>query len=409
MAQMFDDRDVELKGQHLSGKTFDFIITGGVAAIESPRFIRELRRYGADVRVWMTPSAENFVSALVFEWASKKPVTTELSGIAEHISHSDAVIVAPCTLNFLSKMALGIADTAAATLVQSAMGRMPVFIAPSMHSSLAESASYHRHRKTLATMENVFFLEPQTKESKMKMISIESAVAEICHQMSALKLQRKPKVVISMGPTRSAIDDVRYVSNHSTGALGVQMAEEFFRRGFDVTAVAGPIQVSVPAHLKTISVKTNQDMKRAMKSEVDRGAEIAIFAAAVLDFDVSKASQGKLSSKASLNLSLKPSAKLIDSIKSKGLKRVGFKLESGVTEKELLRRAQEALKAQDVELLVANRLEDVSSEAHRAYLLTKGSSAVLKLNSREQIAQAVAVFFESKFKGDFARKSSRRA
>jgi hypothetical protein len=78
-----------------------------------------------------------------------------------------------------------------------------------------------------------------------------------------------------------------------------------------------------------------------------------------------------------------------------------------VSEKELIRRAQDALKSQDVELLVANRLEDVSLENHRAYLLTKGSVGVVKLNSREEIAQALAVFFESKFKGDLGRKAAR--
>jgi phosphopantothenoylcysteine decarboxylase/phosphopantothenate--cysteine ligase len=407
MAQMFDDRDVEIKGQHLSGKTLDFVITGGVAAIESPRFIRELRRFGAEVRVWMTPSSEKFVSPLVFEWASKCSVTTELSGIAEHISHSDAVIVAPCTLNFLSKMSLGIADTAAATLIQSAMGRMPVFIAPSMHVSLAETASYERHRKNLAQLKNVFFLEPQANESKLKMISIEAAVAVICHELSARHLSKKTTAVVSLGPTRSAIDDVRYISNHSTGALGLQIADEFFRRGFDVTAVVGPIQFALPSYLRCVSVRTNQEMKKAMKMEVDRGADIAVFAAAVLDFDVAKTSEGKLSSKNSLELKLKPSAKLIESIRSKNLKRVGFKLESGVSEKELIRRAQDALKSQGVELLVANRLEDVSPETHRAYLLSKGSAGVVKLNSREEIAQALAVFFESKFKSDLGRKAAR--
>jgi phosphopantothenoylcysteine decarboxylase/phosphopantothenate--cysteine ligase len=409
MAQIFDDRDVEIKGQYLAGKTLDFVITGGVAAIESPRFIRELRRFGAEVRVWMTPSAEKFVSPLVFEWASKRVVTTELSGIAEHISQSDAVVVAPCTLNFLSKMALGIADTAAATLIQSAMGRMPVFIAPSMHVTLSESRSYERHRKSLAQLTNVFFLEPHSQESKLKMISVESAVAVICHELSARHLTKKAKAVVSLGPTRSPIDDVRYISNHSTGALGLRIADEFFRRGFDVIAVVGPIQVSLPPYLHVVSVKTNQEMKRAMRAQVDRGADIAVFAAAVLDFDVAETSQGKLSSKKSVELRLKPSPKLIDSIRSKNLKRVGFKLESGVSEKELLRRAQDALKSQKVDLLVANRLEDVSAESHRAYLLTHGSSGVLKLSSREEIAQALAVFFESKFKGDLSRKSSRRA
>ena len=409
MAQLFDDRDVEVKGQFLQGKLIDFVVTGGVAGIESPRFVRELRRYGAEVQVWMTPSAEKFVSALVFEWASKKPVITDLSGSAQHISKSDAVIVAPCTLNFLSKMSLGIADTAAATLLQSAMGRLPVFVAPSMHITLAESAAYARHRKSLASQAKMYFLEPMFKEAKRKMTTIEVAVAEVCHELLALQRGAKPKVVVSMGPTRSAIDDVRFVSNHSTGALGVQIADEFFRRGFEVSAVAGPIQVPVPDYLRVVSVSANAEMKRAIASEVRRGAEIVVFAAAVLDFEVTKPARGKLSSKVSHDIHLKPSAKLIDSIDSKNLKRVGFKLEAGVSEKELLQRAKEALLSQDVELLVANRLEDVSKDSHKAFLLTRGSPAAVRLESRDEIAQSIAVYFESKLNGQFGRKSSRRA
>jgi len=409
MAQLFDDRDIALKGHYLAQKKIDFVVTGGVASIESPRFIRELRRYGAEVRVWMTPSAEKFVSPLVFEWASKQAVITELSGSAQHISSSDAVVVAPCTLNFLSKIALGIADTAAATLIQSAMGRLPIFIAPSMHSSLADVPAFQKHKKSLSMMPLVHFLEPESSESKLKMISIESAVAAVCHRLQAQTFSSVPKVVIALGPTRSAIDDVRYVSNHSTGALGLQIAEEFYRRGFDVTAIAGPIQIPAPAFLRTIPVKTNSEMRRAMSEAVRRGADVAIFCAAILDFEVTQSARGKLSSRSSYDVALKPSPKLIDSISSPRLFKVGFKLESGVSEKELLQRAQEAIQKQKVELLVANRLEDVSSSGHRALLLTKGSEAAVRLNSRQEIAQALAVHFESKLKSQLRRKSSRRA
>ena len=409
MAQMFDDRDIALKGHYLAQKKIDFVVTGGVASVESARFIRELRRYGAEVRVWMTPSAEKFVSPLVFEWASKQVVITELSGSAQHISSSDAVVVAPCTLNFLSKVALGIADTAAATLIQSALGRLPLFIAPSMHSSLADVPAYQRQRKSLSMTPLVHFLEPESSESKLKMISVESAVAAVCHALQAQTFSSVPKMVIAFGPTRSAIDDVRYVSNHSTGALGLQIAEEFFRRGFDVTAIAGPIQLPVPSFLKTISVKTNSEMKKAMSDVVKRGADIAIFCAAILDFEVVKTIRGKLSSRSAFDIALKPSPKLIESINAPKLFKVGFKLEAGVSEKVLLQRAQEAIQKQKVELLVANRLEDVSSSAHRALLLAKGSAAAVRLNSRQEIAQALAVHFESKLKSHFRRKSSRRA
>src|SRR5947209_1037854 len=105
-----DDRDVEIKGDHLAGKSFDFVVSGGVASVEVPKIIRELRRYGANVRVIMSEGAHQFVTPLLFEWASKNAVVRALTGSAEHISNADAVLIAPATLDFISRVAHGLAD-----------------------------------------------------------------------------------------------------------------------------------------------------------------------------------------------------------------------------------------------------------------------------------------------------------
>jgi len=393
----FDDRDVVLKGTYLSGKQIDLIVTGGIASIECPRLVRELRRFGAQVRVVMTDAATKFVSPLVFEWASKNSVVTDLTGSAEHITSADAVVIAPCSLDFLTKVSLGLADSAAATLVQSALGRKPVIIATSMHSSLEQNPIFQQNKKTLQKIPGVFLLEPLSAEGKVKMQSIEEMAERICHVAGAKSKVRGRSIALSLGPTRSKIDDVRYISNFSTGSLGLAIANEFFRRGAVVHAIAGPVQVSLPKTLSVYSVTTNAEMKSEFQEVIRKEKPVAaIFAAAVLDFEIQKRLKGKSSSKDSLSVSLKPTSKLINEIKVKGLLRVGFKLESDVTVDELWKSARSSFKSNKCDLLVANRLEDVRSDSHEAYLFSNGKSDPILMVGREAIARELADAIESK-------------
>jgi len=354
---VLDDRDVVLKGSQLAGLSVDLVVAGGIAAVEAPKLIRELRRYGASVRVFMTASACKFITPLSLEWASRQSVVTDLSGSAEHIASSDMVVVAPATLDFVGKASWGLADSAALTLVQSALQRLPVFFAPSMHESLSQNPLFQENKRRLSKLKNVFFLDPVAAEGKMKAQGFESMVARICHLAGSASQLRGQKVGLTLGPTRSIVDDVRYLSNRSSGAMGLAIADELYRRG------AAEV-------LQKVDVKTNGEMHRELSQIVARKKPSAlIFAAAVLDFDVESARSGKTSSAGGFEVSLRPSKKIIHSFaKFKGVK-VGFKLESQISEKSLVLRARESLKQHQLSFVVANRLEDVSKTAHRAFLV----------------------------------------
>jgi phosphopantothenoylcysteine decarboxylase/phosphopantothenate--cysteine ligase len=203
---IMDDRDVDIKGDHLKGRSIDFVVAGGIACIESPRIIRELRRYGARVRVWMTRSATEFVSPRVFEWASKDSVITDLSGAAEHITHADAIVIAPATLDLIAKISLGLADSPALTMIQSALARKSIFAVASMHESLAENPILRSHLATLSKISKFKFIESVAAESKLKMPPAEHFVAEVSHSLSKSALKNRA-IAISVGPTRSYADD----------------------------------------------------------------------------------------------------------------------------------------------------------------------------------------------------------
>lgn len=392
---MRDDRDVEIKGDHLYGRTIEFVVTGGIACIESPRMIRELRRYGARVRVWMTKAATEFVSPRVFEWASKEPVITDLTGAAEHITHADAVIVAPATLDFIAKTSMGFADSAALTMVQSALSRVPIFFMPSMHESLAENPIHQQHLENLKRISKLNILSSKREESKLKMLSPESLAAFVCHEISQSHL-KGARVAMTLGPTRSYADDIRYLSNRSSGALGIAIADELFRRGADVHSICGPLSVSPPDYLKFTFVETGEQMaaefEKIIKSK--NSPQIGIFCAAVLDFEIETKLSGKVSSEKNWELKLKPSSKLIERFRDAPITKVAFKLESHVSEDELRSRAKTSALKYNADFCIANLFEDVSMHEHRAWIWCRRTNEWIVADSKLKIARELVRYLD---------------
>lgn len=376
---MRDDRDVDLLSDQLSSVQFDLIVSGSIAAVESVKWIRELRRYGASVRPFLTKGGAQFIQPLALEWAAKAPVVTESTGQAEHISFSDAIIVAPASLNFINKMSLGIADSPALAAVQSAIGRKPVFVFPSMHLSLEESPIYQEHRDRLKKIKHVHFFDSKLQEGKAKLLSAEAAVAQISH----LFCRNGFRGLLTMGATRSYIDDVRFVSNESTGRVGISIADELYRSGFDIDIVSGPVEIEVPAYLQVTRVDTIQQMTRAVMAL--KKPRFAIFSAAVLDYEVKSKVSGKISSKVPPKIELKTAAKLIDMVKSQSCLKIGFKLSAGLSDQKFEALVREWNREKKCAYVVANRKEDLAD--YRAKIFDAGANEFSIVRSRQSLAQ----------------------
>ncbi|MBT3397999.1 hypothetical protein HOA55_01400 [archaeon] len=173
------DHQVDRIGDQLEGKTIALAITGGIAAIETPKIARHLRRYGATVNAYMTPSALKFVGRASLEWATERSVVVELSGLAEHICKEDMVVVAPATMNTINKIFNGVADNNVTSLVASALGSdIPVYLAPTMHESLYNNPFF---KKNLSQAEEygITLVEPRGGEGKAKMPLTETLVNEV--------------------------------------------------------------------------------------------------------------------------------------------------------------------------------------------------------------------------------------
>lgn len=177
---MNDDLKVDRVGDRLEGRTVALCITGGIAAVESVKLIRALRREGAEVSVFATSEALKFIGKAALEWAAAKPITTELSGLAEHICTENLVLIAPATINTVNAIASGLADNVVTTLVASALGQTtPVLIAATGHGSLWSNPVFRRNLETLPEMApHVRFLPPKEEEGKAKLPDIADLVEE---------------------------------------------------------------------------------------------------------------------------------------------------------------------------------------------------------------------------------------
>jgi len=386
--QHLDDRSVASLGTQLQGRHIDVVVSAGIACLETPKLLRELRRYGADLRVILTPKVESFVRPLCFEWASGQEVLTELSGAAEHISQADAVVIAPCTLDFLSKISLGLADSAAAALVQSVLGRRSVFIQPAMHSSLEKNPIYQRNLKTVSELPFVTILSAREEESKRKVPDVRETSREICHLINRYYRQDKiGRLLVLMGPTRSYLDDVRYISNYSSGRTGFAIADNFYRWGWTPDIVSGPVPINFPDVWSVSSVESIQEFAHTAGEHLKRHKyQSIIFAAALLDFEVTEKFQGKRSSKSAWSLELKPVEKLIPSLGKEVPIRVGFKLQSGKDRDSLTRIIKEAADKNHCEIVVGNNLEDISETSHPTQIYIRSEQKFCEAQNNQELS-----------------------
>ncbi len=393
------DHSVDLKFKTLKDRKIVLCVTGSIAAVETVKLARELRRYQASVQAILTASAEKFITPLALEWATQQKVITQLSSQAEHIVDADLVLVAPATLNTLNKVALGFADNPVTTTLASAWGqKLPIVFVPAMHDSLAHNPVLEKNRILLKNEKTFYFIEPKHEENKEKFPDAEVIVSEVSHILSQGPLKHK-KVLITAGPTRGPIDPVRYISNFSTGELGVRLAHELYIRGAEPTLVYGPGSVLPHSFYPVISVITPQEMLEAVLSQLQyQKYHAAIFSAAVLDHVPTQVHDVKLSSTQNLEVQFTPTPKIIREVDqvtrhsceniSKGLFKIGFKLEWKKSEEELAQLGMNALDSMNVECVVMNDLFKIKEEVHPALLLDRRGTSQ-KLHTKKEIIEAL--------------------
>ncbi len=392
---LIDDRDIVELGAHLKGQSIDIVVGGGIACVDAVKLIREFRRYGAEVRVIMTRAAQNFVQPLIFEWASKQPVLTQLSGSAEHLSGADAAVVFPATLDLIGRLSAGLADEAALTTLQSLLGRKPIILVPSMHEQLWQNPLFQERNQQLTKIKALHILEPVVDEGKRKSPPVDDIVQRSLHILANGPLKSK-NIIVTAGATLSPIDSVRFVSNRSSGATALSIASELYRRGAIPCVVKGVTSVEFPSRIDYLPVETVAEMKRLTLERVRALKPVAaIFAAAALDYSVSKPLKGKTSSRRKLSVTLIPSEKIIDAVQARGLIKVGFKLEAEGNQNELHQRVQQWNEKKFCDLVVANSLAMLRGAYRRAILVNAGGKLIATTLSNHELASQLCTWLET--------------
>jgi phosphopantothenoylcysteine decarboxylase/phosphopantothenate--cysteine ligase len=345
------------------------IIGGGIAAYKSLELIRELKKRGISVRCILTKAAEQFVTPLSVAALSGEKVYSDLFSLTDetemgHIELSrsaDLVVVAPATADLLAKMAGGLANDLASTTLLATDKR--VLVAPSMNVRMWQHPATYRNLRTLHS-DGILFVGPNEGDMACGEYGpgrLAERVEIVAAIEAALAPQDKPllgkHVLITAGPTREAIDPVRYISNHSSGKQGYAIAEAAIRLGAYVTLVSGPVNLPVPQGAGYFAVTSADEMLKAVESAIP--ADIAIFTAAVADWKVAKAANEKIKKQEDGSLPALAFAENQDILKTIATRKIGRpKLVVGFaaeTEK-VIEHAQAKLAKKGCDMIIANNV-----------------------------------------------------
>ncbi|MFX0023124.1 MAG: bifunctional phosphopantothenoylcysteine decarboxylase/phosphopantothenate--cysteine ligase CoaBC [Candidatus Hermodarchaeota archaeon] len=399
----------ESKGTILRGKTICMCLTGSVAVISSPIVARELMRLGAEVICVMSRAATELINPALMEWATGNKVITKLTGAVEHVylagdrpktvGKADLILICPATANTISKIACGVDDTPVTTVASTAFGSsIPIVIVPAMHESMYKHPILERNERQLREC-GVEILGPRISEGKAKIAKIDDIIDRVIDLLVTKKDLGGKKILITAGPTREAIDSVRFVSNKSSGRMGIELAKEASARGADVTLIAGECMVKLPNYLKTKHVVSTDDFINAVKDEIElKNYDFFISAAAVSDYKPTECIEGKISSDnvEELQVNMKLTPKIINVARKKdyNLFIVAFKAETNVSKSELIERAYNRLLKSEVDLIVANDIgrKDIgfSSKYNEVFIIDKKKRIIhVERNTKRYIASKI--------------------
>lgn len=348
-------------GTELSGKKIVLCVAGSVAAYKAIELARLLMRHGADVTCVASKAVTKLVQPDYFKWATGNEVITKLTGELEHIrladyKKSDLIIVYPATANTLGKLANGIDDTPISTILTVGFGsKIPILVCLAMHASMYENSAVKKNISFLK--KKIEFLSPRFVEGKAKVPEPEDVLEYTLKKFGVSPILQNKKILITAGPTIEHIDPVRVITNLSSGRTGILLASELISGGAKVTMVYGPGIEKPPQGARTINVKTSKEMFDATKKELKNKFDVVIMAAAISDYTPESTSKGKIkSNEKSLTIRLKKTPKIIDVIKNyqKNTLLVGFKAESNISKKNLIKLARKKQKESSADIIVAN-------------------------------------------------------
>ncbi len=392
---MVGDTGVSQLSNSLAGRKVLLAVTGGIAAVESIKLCRELRRHGATVSPMMTKEATKIITPLALSWGSNSDIISNWDSSMSQLDDYDGIIVAPATRNTISKHLNGIIDSPVMMALSAARAKhTPLIFVPSMHSDLFDDPVTNDILSQLSAEGSHVIIDHES-EGKRKQPSHNRIVAEFSNVVNT-ELPNRKRIAITLGSNLAPIDDVRSIINHSSGTTGWSISEYLYRMGHDVFCLAGRTGYYPNFNLPKVKYAEHprEMLDEAIKISSSFSPEVWIFSAAVLDY-LPEPFQNKIpSSKEGIQINLAPTQKHIPEIlKATGkCYSIGFKLESNLELGHLLERASSQMSRYSMDVVVANRLEDLNnSDTPRAWLLDSNgkSTEIANLTSLCEIIESL--------------------
>jgi phosphopantothenoylcysteine decarboxylase/phosphopantothenate--cysteine ligase len=350
-------------------------VSGGVAAYKAAELVRKLQQEGIDVQAVMTKSAQEFVTPLTFAAITGQKVITEMFGgetvgaganvesAIEHIAVAqriDLLVVAPATANTIAKMARGVADDFLTTLYLATTA--PVVIAPAMNVNMWEHPATQENVETLRAR-GVHVVAPEEgylacgMTGAGRLASVDAITAAVLGRLGVAHDLQDETIIVTAGPTCEDLDPVRFLTNRSSGKMGYALAQAASRRGANVILISGPTRLDPPQGVQVVSVRSTEQMHRAVLEHFPRVTAM-VMAAAVADYRPAAPETKKMKrSGGRLNLELEPTVDILADVAREKRDRVviGFAAET----ENVAAHARAKLESKQVDLIVAN---DVTAE-----------------------------------------------
>jgi len=392
--------------QNLQGKHIVVGITGGIAAYKTIELVRLLRKAEAQVRVVLTPAAAEFVTPLTLQAVSGNAVAQSLldpqaelaMGHIELAKWADLVVIAPASADFIARLTVGMANDLLSTLCLATSA--PILLAPAMNQQMYRQPVTQQNLHTLK-MRGIHFIGPNSGAQACgdvgfgRMSEPHEILAEILTALSANSATQQDltslSVTITAGPTREAIDPVRYISNHSSGKMGFAIAQAFAERGANVTLISGPVNLPTPANVQRVDVISAQEMwQTALEKAVK--THIFIGCAAVADYRIAEIATQKIKKSGDeISLKLIKNPDIIADVGHLTENRpftVGFAAET----ENLAQYAKDKLQRKNLDLICANDVSGgqvFNAEQNALHLFWRNGDKRLPLADKLELAQAL--------------------
>lgn len=396
----------------LQGKKILLGVTAGIAAYKAPELVRRLKEQGADVRVVVTQGAKAFVTPLSLQAVSGYALSDDLldpqaelgMGHIELAKWADLVLIAPATADFMAKMAHGLANDLLSTLCLATAA--PIAIAPAMNQQMWHNAATQANLTTLMERSILIFGPGQGEQAcgdvgLGRMLDVPELVEHTTASFAEPILTGQ-HWLITAGPTREAIDPVRYISNHSSGKMGFALAQAAQQLGAEVTLISGPVNMATPTGCKRINVESAEQMQQQALA-LAPNSTVFIACAAVADYRVAQVAEQKIKKNDDndqLTLQLVKNPDIVASVAALEHKpfTVGFAAETQQVEHY----AKDKLTRKNLDMIAANDVSNTdigfNSEHNALTVFTADSSTNIELASKQQVAQQLVQLIAQQMK-----------